>query len=76
MLAYSFHHDYSVAPAGAELFSGLLLSFAAGFAAPSPLGVARESLSALPDSVALDPALFARESVLYQPDPLKTIPAG
>jgi hypothetical protein len=76
MLAYRFHHDYSVAPAGAELFSGLLPSFVAAFAAPSPLDVALESLPVLLDSVALDPALLARESVLYQPDPLKTIPAG
>ncbi len=78
MLAYSFHHDYSAAPAGAELFSDLLLFLAAALAAPSPLAVALESLvlSVPLESVVSAPVLAARESVLYQPDPLKTIPAG
>jgi hypothetical protein len=76
MLDYRFHHDYSVAPAGVELFSDVLLSLVAVFAAPSPLDVALAALSVLPDSVAFDPSRLARESVLYHPDPLKTMPAG
>jgi hypothetical protein len=81
---YTLTAYYSVTPA-AELFSEVV-AFEAGFAVLSLLDVdAPSEVEAAPSDVPLPasadfsaecPLLPARESVLYQPEPLKTMPAG
>ena len=77
--------NYSAIPAAAELFSDVV-AFGVAFTASSPLDVDVPSeFEAAPSDVplaasagfsAVCPLPPARESVLYQPEPLKTMPAG